>query len=164
MQPRLEETAPSYQQGAWPQDSVCGPHRERRGWDGEGGKSGSLMEKAKEREPEFLVEQESGIWLEVLVFGERSFWGPGRRRRRREEERVSEGSPRSTDMGRAGGRPGRRPPPPLHWSLRPRFAGRSRAGTGRRLPGKGGRERCPGLCLLHPTPPGLSHVGSEVGA
>lgn len=79
---------------------VCGPHSSRRkeGLGREGGKSGSLLEKAKEREPEFLVEQESGIWLEVLVFGGKEFCGDLRRR-----ECVLEGSPRSGEMGRTWG-------------------------------------------------------------
>lgn len=76
---------------------VCGPHSSQRkeGLDGEGGKSGSLLEKAKERELEFLVEQESGRWLEVLVFGGEEFCGDLRR-----SEYVLEGSPRSGEMGR----------------------------------------------------------------
>lgn len=55
-----------------------------------GRKSGSLLEEGAKRGPGFLVEQESGRWLEVLVFGGRSFCGDLRR-----SESVLEGSPRS---------------------------------------------------------------------
>ena len=36
---------------------------------------GLYWRRRKEREPEFLVEQESGIWLEVLIFGGEEFVG-----------------------------------------------------------------------------------------
>ena len=41
---------------------------------------GLYWRRRKEREPEFLVEQESGIWLEVLIFGGEEFCGDLRRR------------------------------------------------------------------------------------
>ena len=41
---------------------------------------GLCWRRRKEREPKFLVEQESGIWLEVLIFGGEEFCGDLRRR------------------------------------------------------------------------------------
>lgn len=63
----------------------------------------------KDREPEFLVEQESGIWLEVLVFGGEEFCGDLRRR-----ECVLEGSPRSREMALLGELPADRGTGRLH--------------------------------------------------
>lgn len=159
MQPRLDGDilvlagrVPGFQDGVWGTQSS---HKEN-GWMGRE-ESQVLYWRRKKREgtENLLVEQESGIWLDVLAFRREEFCGDQRRK-----ESLLVGSQCSREMGRSRGpQLGELPAKPrcgaasVIWRFRPGFAAqysdeRERAG------GKGKAEagaRAAGMCLLHLT-------------
>ena len=103
MQPRLDRNisvlagrVPGFQDGVW---GMQNSHKERNGWMGREG-SQVLYWRRKKREgtENLLVEQESGIWLDVPAFRREEFCGDHRRK-----ESLLVGSQCSREMGRSRG-------------------------------------------------------------